>query len=119
MLTIFSLSLIFGLVSDRKPKNRQIAPQLILGSASASLVAGTVKLAKLAVMLLSAFITPRKSLLPPILMANVVGKVLPEAWVFCSAMNAGNRKKVVMPIAMTEKTPVLIRLTKKFLIPLQ
>ncbi len=119
MLTIFSLRRIFGLVRERKPKNIANAEQEILGRASAALLAAQVKFAKLPVMLLSARSTPSKSLLPPIFIANVDGKLLSEAWVFLSAMNAGSRKKVVRPIAISEKIPVLSRLTKKFFKPLQ
>ena len=38
----------------------------------------------------------------PILIAKVVGKVAPDAFVFCRPKNAGNRKNAVSPIAINE-----------------
>ena len=117
--TIFSFVFTFEQVRYRKPKNTVTAPQEIFGIASAALIAGLVKFAILPVMLLSALSTPKRSLLPPILIAKVEGKLLPEAWVFCRARKAGKRKNNVIPIASSENAPVLIRLTAKFLKPCQ
>ena len=43
--------------------------------------------------------------------------MLEVAWVFCSAKNAGNRKKAVIPIASTEKSAVFASFVKKLLKP--
>ena len=47
------------------------------------------------------------------LMLNVDGNELPEAFVFCNPKNAGSRKNAVIPIAISEKTPILKSFVKK------
>ena len=46
--------------------------------------------------------TPIRSFVEPILIAKVVGKVAPDAFVFCRPKNAGSRKNAVSPIAINE-----------------
>ena len=117
--TTFSLVFILEQVRYRKPKNTVTAPQETFGIASAALIAGLVKLAKLPVMLFNAFNTPSKSLLPPIFIENVLGNELPDACVFCSAKNAGSKKNSVKPSAISENKPVFTRFRKKFQKPCQ
>ena len=113
--TIFSLSFIFFEVRYKNPKNMQTAPQEMLGIASTALVAAQVKFIRFAKILLNDFNTPSRSFEPPMFIANVVGNVLPEAWVFCSPKNAGNRKNAVIPIPSNEKTAVFPRSKAKVL----
>ena len=46
-------------------------------------------------------------------MLNVDGNELPDAFVFCKPKNAGNRKNAVIPIAISENTPILRSFVKK------
>lgn len=100
--TIFSLSEIFLLVKKRIPSTRESVPQAMLGNASASLIAGAANVMKLERIFLIASSTPIRSFVEPILIAKVVGKVAPDAFVFCRPKNAGNRKNAVSPIAINE-----------------
>ena len=104
--TIFSFKVIFFEVRKRIPSTIDAVPQAMLGSASASLVAGGINVIKFVRIFFIALSTPSKSLVPPIFIANVDGKLLPDAFVFCKPKNAGKRKKAVKPIAISENTPV-------------
>ena len=103
----FSLSFISFEVRLKKAKKIGIAPHAILGIASISLLAATVKFTRLPVTLLSPLITPAKSFVPPIFTAKSCGNVLPLAWVFCRAIKTGNIKNAAMPMPSPVNTTIL------------
>ena len=90
------------LVKKRIPSTRESVPQAMLGNASASLIAGGTKVIKFERIFLIASSTPIRSFVEPMLIAKVVGKVAPDAFVFCRPKNAGNRKNAVSPSAINE-----------------
>ncbi len=112
-LTSFSLSLISFEVRLKNAKNTGIAPQAIFGIASISLLAATVKLTRLPVTLFKPLSTPKRSFVPPILTAKSFGKLLPLAWVFCSAIKTGSMKNAARPIPRTVKTPIFRKFIAK------
>lgn len=100
--TIFSLSEIFLLV---KKKNSEYKRKCTAGNVRQCVSLFNCRSGKcyeIERIFLIASSTPIRSFVEPILIAKDVGKVAPDAFVFCRPKNAGNRKNAVSPIAINE-----------------